>query len=80
MVASVATYEECEGFCPGDVGAGGNALGGLLIGGLLGAGLGAVVGSLVMVDRWVDVPVQRIRVSLGPRPRGRFGLGASVRF
>jgi hypothetical protein len=80
LVGAVATYQECEGFCPADFGPGGTAVGGLLLGGLLGAGVGAVVGSLVTIDRWVDMPVQRMRVSLGPQPHGRFGFGASVTF
>ena len=80
LVGSLTTYKECEGFCPGDLGRGGTAaLSGLVFGGL-GAGVGYLVGNFVTVDRWVDVPLNRLRVSLGPQRDGRFGLGASVRF
>ena len=79
LVVGVATYQECE-VCYFDVGVEGNALGGALFGGLVGTVAGFVVGNFVLIDRWVDVPLQRVRVSLGPRPHGRLGLGASVRF
>ena len=49
-------------------------------GALLGAGLGAVVGSNVKVDRWEEIPLDRLRVSVAPQRDGRFGLGLSVRF
>ena len=55
----------------------------LILGGggaLLGAGLGAGVGSSVKVDRWEDVPLDRLRVSFVPQRDGRFRLGLSVRF
>ncbi len=52
-------------------------LGGL--GAVVGALTGAIIGSTITVDRWVDVPL-RLRVSLGPQRHGRFGFGASVRF
>jgi hypothetical protein len=33
----------------------------------LGAGLGALIGWLIKVDRWVEVPVEQIRVGISPR-------------
>ncbi len=53
-------------------------LGGL--GAVAGALTGAIIGSTMEVDRWVDVPLDRLRVSFGPQRDGRFGLGLSVRF
>jgi hypothetical protein len=47
----------------------------VLLGGLIGAGLGAVVGSAFHADRWVPIPTDRLRVSVGPS--GSTG-GASV--
>ena len=47
-------------------------LGGFLVGG--------VIGSVIPGDRWVDAPLDRLRVSLWPQRDGRFGFGASVRF
>ncbi len=39
--------------------------------------VGAVIGALIKVDRWEDLPLDQIRVSL--RPNGHLGLAASVR-
>ena len=38
------------------------------------------LGASTKTDRWREVPLDRVRVSLGPQRDGRFGLGASVRF
>ena len=80
FVIGVATYEGCEGFCPGDLGPVGTAVAGGIFAGGLGALVGLLVGNFVTVDHWVDVPLQRLRVSLGQQRDGRFGFGASVRF
>jgi len=48
--------------------------------GLAGALVGGTIGSLIKTDRWEEVPLDRLRVSLGPQRDGRFGFGASVRF
>ena len=53
---------------------------GVMFGGLGGLVAGALIGRLIKTDRWVDVPLDRLGVSLGPQRDGRFGLGASVRF
>ncbi len=34
----------------------------------------------VFADRWQEVPLDRLRVSVAPQRDGRFGLGLSVRF
>ena len=39
-------------------------------GALVGAGIGALIGSQIKVDRWQDVPLDRIRVSLTPSGGG----------
>ncbi len=44
---------------------------------LVGAGIGALIGSQIRVDRWEEVPLDRISVSL--RPRGG-GLEVSAKF
>ena len=41
---------------------------------------GAVYGLFASTDRWEEVPLDRLRVNLGPQRDGRFGFGASVRF
>ncbi len=51
---------------------------GVVVGALGGAVLGAVAGH--RLRRWTEVPLDRVRVSLGPQRDGRFGFGASVRF
>ncbi len=56
------------------------AFGGGLLFGATGALLGVLVGAGTKTERWVSVPRDRVRVSLGPQRDGRLGLGASVRF
>ncbi len=46
-------------------------------GALVGAGIGALIGSQIRVDRWEEVPLDRIRVSLTPRGGG---LEVSAKF
>ncbi len=41
---------------------------------------GLAVGAVIMTDRWQEVPLDRLRVNLGPQRDGRFGLGLLVRF
>ena len=48
----------------------------VVVGGLL----GLLVGYLIKTDRWEEVPLDRLRVSLVPQRDGRLGLGGSVRF
>ena len=50
-----------------------------VIGGALGM-IGGILGARMFVDRWEEVPLDRLRVSFGPQRDGKFGLGASVRF
>ena len=46
----------------------------------IGAGIGALIGSAFTGDRWEEVPLGQLRVSVVPQRDGRFGLGLSVRF
>jgi hypothetical protein len=50
-------------------------LGGAGIGGLAGGLLGAGVGALIKTDRWEEVPLDQLRVSVAPR---RDGLALTV--
>ncbi len=83
-VIGLASYEECESqgafSCIGDLGPGVNALGGAIIGGLVGLVAGVLIGSATETDRWQEVPLDRLRLSLGPQRDCRFGFRASVRF
>ena len=81
-VIGYASYEECVGgwACLGDLGPGVNVVAGGVIGGLGGLVTGAFIGLAIQTDRWREVPLDRLRVSLGPQRDGRYGLGASVRF
>jgi hypothetical protein len=45
-----------------------------------GAIVGSVVGALVKSERWEEVPLDRLRVSIAPQRDGRFALGMSVVF
>jgi len=46
------------------------------VGGIFGAAFGAASSG----DRWEEVPLDRLRVSVTPQRDGRFALGVSVRF
>ena len=50
------------------------------VSGLMGGALGGITGYLVKSDRWEEVPLERLRVSLAPQRDGGFALGFSVRF
>jgi hypothetical protein len=50
----------------------------LLAGGTYG-GIGALIGHFIKSDRWIEVPLDRVKVSLGPAREG-LGLALSVRF
>ncbi|MFN0180729.1 MAG: hypothetical protein ACKVZ0_18155 [Gemmatimonadales bacterium] len=52
-------------------------LGLTVLGGAVGAGLGAIIGGMFRSERWREVPVERIRISLAPRRGVRFGLAMS---
>jgi len=51
-----------------------------LITGAIGALVGGITGYLIKTDRWEEVPLERLRVSLAPQRDGGFALGFSVRF
>ncbi len=53
---------------------------GAIVLGIVGVVVGRIVGANTKTDKWEEVPVDRVRVSLGPQRDGRFGFGASVRF
>ena len=63
-----------------DCNAAGGAAVGLLVGGVAGALVGAPVGALINTDRWEEVPLDQLRVSVVPQRDGRFAVGLSVRF
>jgi len=69
-ICSGSSTEECGLFIPL------GALGGGALGAGIGAGIGAIAGPS---DRWADVPLDQIRVSLVPRRDG-FALGFAVAF
>ncbi len=74
----LASYE-CEP-CFIDLGPGTYAAAGAVIGGLGGLVVGALIGSAIETDRWMEMRVASMRVSVAPQRDGRFALGLSVRF
>ncbi len=48
----------------------------VVVGGLV----GGIVGYLIKTDRWEEIRLERLRVSLAPQRDGGFALGFSVRF
>ena len=45
-----------------------------------GALVGGIAGYFIKTDRWEEVPLERLSVSLAPQRDGRLALGFSVRF
>jgi len=51
----------------------------LIVSAIVGAA-GGIVGYFIKTDRWEEIPLERLRVSLTPQRDGGFALGFSVRF
>ncbi len=51
-----------------------------LIVGAIGAIAGGITGNLIKSERWEEVSLERVSVSLAPQRDGRFGLGLTVKF
>jgi hypothetical protein len=45
-----------------------------------GALLDATIGALIKTDRWEEVPLERLRVSVAPQRDGRFAFGVRIAF
>jgi len=58
----------------------GECLGIAAAGVALSTGLGALVGGLVRTERWQEVPVEGLRLTMVPRPGRRLGLGIAFTF
>jgi len=63
-----------------DPGPGEYFLFGAVVGGAAFGAIGAVIGALVKTDRWEQIPLDQLRVSLTPQRDGQFGIGLSVAF
>jgi hypothetical protein len=63
-------YDGCEG---------GEWVGFPLAAGAVWGGIGALIGHFIKSDRWVEMPIDKVRLAVGPSPRG-WGLNLSVRF
>jgi hypothetical protein len=81
---AAATYRECVGegwdCLMHPESAGQAAVYGGTILGLLGAGIGALIGANEKTERWEEVPLDQVRVSIVPHRDGRFAFGLSVSF
>jgi hypothetical protein len=55
-------------------------VGGAALGAMAGALVGAAIGSVIRTESWQQVPLDRLRVSLGPRADGRLAFGAALMF
>jgi hypothetical protein len=73
-----ATYRATEE-CPGPLCEEQIALGSMFCAGG-GAIIGSLIGLAIRTDRWEEVPLSRLRVSLAPQRNGRLGFGLEVRF
>jgi hypothetical protein len=52
---------------------------GAFVGAVAGAGIGALIGSGSKIDRWEEVPLERLRVTIVPQRGGELRFGVSVR-
>ena len=48
--------------------------------GAIGGLAGGIAGNFIKTERWEEIPLERLRVSLAPQGDGGFSLGFSVRF
>ena len=78
-VVILGTQLGCEttGGCSVDWGEGGRWI---ALFSVIGVAFGGGIGALVKTDRWEEVPLDRLRVSLAPQRDGRFALGVYVAF
>ena len=76
VIGATVSLATCDGFFPPHV----CALVGGLVFGAGGALVGVIVGANKKTERWVSVPLNRLRVSFGPLHAARFVVGMSVRF
>jgi hypothetical protein len=70
----------CDRSANQDAIASGECLGLAALGGLAGAGLGALIGGAVRTERWQELPVEGLRVSVASRLRSTLGLAVTVLF
>ena len=78
ILGAIATSGEClfeSDPCPGA-----GAVAGAVLLGVPGLLVGTIVGALTKSDRWEEVPLDQLRVSIAPQRDGSFGLGFSVAF
>jgi hypothetical protein len=47
---------------------------------VIGVAFGGGIGAVYKTDRWEEVPLDRLRVSIVPLRDGRLGFGLEVRF
>lgn len=64
-------YDECDGA--------GEWAGYVFAGTAVWGGIGALIGHFIKSDRWVEMPIDKVQVAMGPSGRG-WGLAVSVRF
>ncbi len=79
--AAVALVVCSDGACESDGDYTALAVGVLTLGGAAGGALiGGIIGALIKSDRWEEVPLDQLRVSIVPQRDGRFAFGLSVVF
>jgi hypothetical protein len=50
-----------------------------VVGGAVGYGVGVLIGSTIKVDRWEEIPLDQLRVTIAPCPGGGLSVGLRVR-
>ena len=53
---------------------------GALLGGVAGAVFGGLIGSTIKVERWEEVPIDQLRVTIEPQHHGGLAVRSSIRF
>ncbi len=78
-IIGLASDPNCGGFAPCFT-AESLAAGLAVVFGGVGGVIGLIIGASTTTERWVEVPLDRLRVSFAPQRDGRFALGLSMRF
>ena len=76
----VGLIASASDWCIGEEDGGACVIGAAAVGAAEGAAVGAILGAILRSDKWVDVPINNVRMSIAQGSVSRFGLTASIAF